>query len=232
MSKLKSNELTEILNLLELRIFAYSILKTTFISKPSKDMVSQFKDGIINYFPFKDEDKQLKEGIELINKYFEKTYRDEKFDLLHWDYTKMFIGPYKIPVHIWESAYTSKEGLLFQEETLQVRKLYLKYNLISKQYNKEADDHLGLELDYMNELSGLAFDLMKKGEIKEVENILLDQDYFLKNHLLNWTSEFSEKVIKHSETNFYKGMAKILNGFLLIDTSCLEEILIKIKECK
>lgn len=232
MNQLKNSELVEILNLLELRIFAYDILKNVFIAEPSKKIVSQFKNGIINYFPFKYEDNQLKEGIELVNKYFENFDMDENFNSLHWDYTKMFIGPYKLPVHIWESAYTTKEGLIFQEETLQIRKLYLKHNLISKQYNKEADDHLGLELDYMNYLSQLAFDLMEKKEIKKVEEVLLDQNYFLKNHLLNWTPKFSKKVIKHAETDFYKGMVKILNGFLLIDRFCLEEILTKIKEFK
>lgn len=229
MNQLKSSELTEIMNLLELRIFAYDILKNTFIAEPSKEMIFQFKNGIINCFPFRYEDDRLQEGISLVNKYFENFDMDEEFDLLHWDYTKMFIGPHILPVHIWETAYTTKEGLLFQEETLQVRKLYLKYNLISKQYNQEADDHLGLELDYMNYLSQLTFELMKREEIKEVENILLDQDYFLKNHLLNWTPKFSERVIEHAETDFYKGMAKILNGFLSIDRFCLEEVLTKIK---
>lgn len=232
MDKLKGSEVSEILNLLEVRIFAYHILKSVFMAEPRKEMISQFKNGIINHFPFKDENNQLKEGIALVNKYFEKFDMDEDFELLHWDYTRMFIGPYELPVHIWESAYTSKDGLLFQEETLEVRRLYLKYNLISKQYDKEADDHLGLELDYMNHLGQLAFNLMKKKKIKEVENILLDQEYFLKNHLLNWTPDFSERVVKNSETGFYQGMAKILNGFLLVDKACLEEILTEVNLCQ
>jgi TorA maturation chaperone TorD len=231
MNQQKSYELTEIQDLLELRTFAYDILRSVFLAEPTKEVVIQLQNGVIDYFPFKEEHPQLKEGIDQVNNYFKTFDIDKNFEQLHWDYTRMFIGPHKLPAPIWESAYVNKDGLLFQEETLQVRRLYLKNNFLSLQYGREADDHLGLELDFMYQLSKLSIDLGKEGQLNKLYNIVGDQNYFLKNHLLNWTPIFSEKVIAHSETDFYKGMVKILNGFLIIDKICIEELLTRTK-CK
>ena len=62
MIKQENQQLTEIQDLLELRIFAYDILRTVFLAEPTKEMVSQFQNGIIDYFPFKEEHPQLQEG--------------------------------------------------------------------------------------------------------------------------------------------------------------------------
>lgn len=221
----ESTDSAEITNLLELRLFAYDILRRVFLAEPTKELITQFQDGVMNYFPFKEENHQLQEGIDEVNQYFKTFNLEQDFDGLHWDFTRMFIGPTRLPAPIWESAYVNNEGLIFQEETLRVRRLYLENNLMSLQHHREADDHLGLELDFMYQLSKLSIDLVNETNTNQLEKVLFDQSSFLKNHLLNWTPMFSEKVIKHAETQFYKGMVKILNGFLKIDKTCLEELL-------
>lgn len=226
----KTAEFTEIQNLLELRIFAYDILRKVFLAEPTKELVAQLLDGIINFFPFNEEDLLIKEGIEQVSNYFQTFDMDKNFDGLHWDYTKMFIGPYKIQAPIWESAYLNREGLLFAEETLVVRRLYLQYNLLSAQYRIEADDHLGLELDFMYQLSTLANNHAQEENSLQLQKVFADQCEFLKEHLLKWIPSFSNKVIKHAETDFYKGMVKILNGFLTIDKIGLEELLTSNKQ--
>lgn len=230
MNQQKTDELTEIQNLLELRIFAYDILRKVFLAEPTKELVAQFQNGIFNFFPFNEEDPQIKEGIDQARNYFKTFDLDKDFDRLHWDYTRMFIGPYKIPAPIWESAYLNREGLLFAEETLEVRRLYLQYNLLSLQYGHEADDHLGLELDFMYQLSKLSNEQFQVENGNQLQTVFADQSNFLKEHLLQWVPTFSEKVIKHSATDFYKGMVKILTGFLTIDKICLEEIWTRIKK--
>lgn len=219
------DNLNEVANLLELRTFAYDVLRKVFITEPSKELIAQFQNGIMNYFPFAEENPLLKEGMADVQHYFETFNLEEDFNRLHWDYTRMFIGPFRLPVPIWESAYLNKDGLLFQEETLKVRRIYLENNLISVNHRSEADDHLGLELDFMYQLSYLAEDLLKDRNMGQLQKTINDQKYFLTEHLLKWTPLFGNKVAAHGETEFYKGMAKVLNGFLAIDKICLEEIL-------
>ncbi|MBM4763513.1 molecular chaperone TorD family protein [Bacillus sp. B15-48] len=227
----KNLELTDIQDLLELRIFAYDLLRRTFLAEPTKEFVSQIQNNeFIALFPFKEEHPQLKAGVEQVTEFFKTFTVDEHFEQLHWDYTRMFIGPYQIPAPIWESAYVNKDGLLFQEETLQVRRLYLQNNLALQQESYEPEDHLGLELDFMYQLSSLLTDLVKDEKIEQLNKTIKDQHSFIIEHLLNWSPIFCENVNNHADTDFYKGMVKILSGFLNIDKICLEELLAKTKQ--
>lgn len=230
MTQATCNEISELQNLIELRIFAYDMLRRVFLEEPSKELIAQFQDDLIEYFPFKDENEQLQGGVELVKQYIRSFGMDRNFDELHWDYTRMFIGPYELPVHIWESSYLNKDQLLFQEETLIVRRLYLENCFEPRHLGREADDHLGLELDYMYHLSNIANECVKENSKYKLLNILEDQAYFLQEHLLKWTPLFGKKVLQHAETDFYKGMAMILNGFLKIDYECLHEMLLRTNE--
>lgn len=225
-SEQQVSELTEVQNLMELRIFAYDMLRRVFLEEPTKELIAQFEIGILDFFPFKEENTELKNGIAQVNHYFKSFDMDQNFEELHWDYTRMFIGPYELPVHIWESSYMNENRLLFQEETLFVRRLYLE-NCFESRNAREADDHLGLELDYMYQLSNIANESAKEGNIAKLNKIIADQNFFLQEHLLKWTPLFGKEVIKHSHTDFYKGMAKILNGFLAVDKACIKEIVSK-----
>ena len=93
MTKQESVCLTEMQDLLEIRIFAYDILRKLFLSEPTKELVAQFQNGIINFFPFNGEDPEIKEGIDQVPTIFKTFDLDKDFDGLHWDYTRMFIGP-------------------------------------------------------------------------------------------------------------------------------------------
>lgn len=226
----QETELTAVQNYLQLRTFAYDVLKRVFLAEPTEEFIEQFQNGILEYFPFKEEDLQINEGINLMKEYFQSFDLKEDYHSIHWDYTRMFIGPERVKAPIWESAYLNKDGLLFQEETLVVRRLYLENNFISKQHRVEADDHLGLELDFMHQLSQISLDLMEGDHRKELTKMLENQKSFLTNHLLKWTPAFGKKVEKHANTDFFKGIVKVLNGFLKLDKMVLEELLSTLKK--
>lgn len=217
-------DITKLENYFQSRKLAYEILKNVYIEEPTKELLKPFQEGLMEHFPFKTMDPQLSEGAELVNQYFESFCLEEDFDEVHWDYTRMFIGPNKLPVPIWASYYLDKDGLLFQEETLKVRRFYLSNRLISKQFRQEADDHLGLELDFMFHLSAYTLDLLREEKIAQIKSQIMTQKVFLEEHLLTWTPMFEERVLENADTDFYKGMAKVLNGFLRIDKQCLEEL--------
>lgn len=229
MNQPNSAVLPEVQNLLELRMFAYDILRRTFLEEPTVELIEQFQNGVVDFFPFKEEQTFLREGTELVRQYFDTFNIDSDFESLHWDYTRMFIGPYELPAPMWESSYVNKDGLLFQEETLRVRRLFLENSFEPLQVGREADDHLGLELDFMYQLSSIANDLAKEGNIKQLNKILADQSYFLNEHLLNWTPLFRKNVVKHADTDFYKGMVNILSGFLALDKTCIEELFLELR---
>lgn len=217
----------DILPLLELRLFSYDFLRRTFLKEPTKDFFQDIKNYFAgSEFPLTQENELIAEGVAQVKRYVIQNdlLSESVYNSLHWDYTRMFIGPYELPSPPWESAYCNEERLLFQEETLEVRKAYLKYSLLPVELGHEADDHLGLELDFMFRLNELLLSESNNSSSQLIEN-LTDQKLFLKDHLLKWVPAFSEAVIQNADTEFYQGMAKILKGFLTLDLKALEELL-------
>ncbi|ABR47531.1 cytoplasmic chaperone TorD family protein [Alkaliphilus metalliredigens QYMF] len=218
----------KIIFLLEMRMFAYDLLKHTFCQEPSKNFIENLiKEEIMENFPFIEDSQSIGQGINEVSGYFinMSEFQDEEYEKLHWDFTKMFIGPNFLPAPPWESAYLNEDRLLFQEETLEVRKKYLKYYFLPKNYPHEPDDHIGLELDFMYRLSKLTIELAEKQNTEEVIKVLNDQDTFLTEHLLQWIDRFTDDVIYHADTDFYKGMARVLKGYLELDRTIIKDLL-------
>lgn len=214
-----------VLALIELRAYAYDVLRRTFVSEPSQEYLGLMRDTIAQ-FPFASESEDILKGLEAVKYSLNRSAEisDHDREELNWDYTRMFIGPYKLVAPPWESAYANEDKLLFQKETLEVRAAYLKYSFLPVQFQQEADDHIGLELDFMYQLCLILFEKMKSGDSSYLE-VLEDQKSFLQQHLLTWVDRFCKDIIENSTTDFYKGMASILKGYLSLDLRALDELL-------
>lgn len=224
---IKEKPLEAVETALELRLEAYNILKHLFLAEPTMELLNELKQkNSIGNFPFLQESNPIRDGVEQIESYFNSDFLDEKgtFDSLHWDYTRMFIGPNELPAPLWGSAYLNKDRLLFQQETLQVRGMYLKYHFLPNNYLIVADDHLGMELDFMYQLTRLLKDALKNKNQEQINELLTNQLNFLQEHLLSWIPAFHRDMKTAAATEFYRGAADLLLGFLVIDKMLLQEI--------
>ncbi|WP_070120975.1 TorD/DmsD family molecular chaperone [Bacillus marinisedimentorum] len=222
----------DVLNIFYAREFAYDILRRFFLEEPSREYVKHFiQHNMIDIFPFREESEGIQAGIQEVKRYLadhnpgkiEKHYED-----LHWDYTRMFIGPFETPASPWESVYVTSDQLLFQETTMMVRGLYKKYGYETASFSMEADDHIGLELDFMYHLNQLA--IKSAGEktdtsIPEIMYLLDEQQKFIQQHLGRFAPLLAEKVIEHADAGLYRGLAMILQHYLQIDSKVLSELL-------
>lgn len=221
--------------LLETRVFVYDILRRTFLEEPTKEFLKLIMEKeFTEEFPFAEENKEMGEGIAQIAGFLQEhnLQSENEYNTLHWDYTRMFIGPDKLPAPLWESSYLNKERLLFQEQTLQVRSAYLKYQFLPKHFKQEADDHLGLELDFMYQLSELSLKYLQQQDFAELKKVMEDQKAFLQEHLLKWVPELTANILDSAKLSFYPGMAKILKGYLALDLEALEELLDMDMDCE
>ena len=57
------------------------------------------------------------------------------------------------------------------------------------------------------------------------KNALRDSRKFLQEHLTKWISDFSRDIQKYALTEFYRGAAIILKGFIFEDLNLLNEII-------
>ncbi|MEH7503040.1 molecular chaperone TorD family protein [Neobacillus drentensis] len=222
----------DIVNVFFAREFAYDILRRFFIEEPSKEYVKEFiQRNMIDQFPFQDESDGILDGVQVMKKYLSQhdpIHIDNHFEDLHWDYTRMFIGPFEILAQPWESVYVRKDKLLFQKTTMDVRKVYEKYGFQTADFNIEPDDHVGLELDFvyrLNQLCIQAGQSERPDASKEINYLLKEQQRFINDHLLAFIPMLAERVATHAETDFFRGLAKILEHFLQMDSKVLQELL-------
>ena len=203
--------------IVEMRQYGYDVLKKIFYVEPSKSLVQALRDNeIFENFPFREDGNLIDTGINIITKFFadKNGNDDEMTSEIRWDFTQLFVGPYALPAPAWESVYRSNEHLLYQDTAFEVRKEYLKYNFIPKNYPHEADDHIGFELDFMLQLA-----------TNTSQDALRDSKKFLDDHMSKWIPDFSRDIQKHALTEFYRGAAIILKGFILEDSKLLDELL-------
>ncbi len=225
MGKLSSEEVNM---LLEMKVFSYSFLKHIFYVEPSKEFLKIIvEENIVEAFPFADEHKLIEEGIREVNNFLKinNILEKKEYEKIHWDYTRMFIGPNALPVPPWESVYLNEDRLVFQEETFQVRKNYLKYCFIPRNYPHEPDDHIGTELDFMYRLNEMAMENNEAKHRDKLIGILKDQENFLKEHLVKWIPEFSNHMVNNANTEFYRGIAKVLKGYIEFDYVSVKELI-------
>jgi TorA maturation chaperone TorD len=224
--------LQEAVNIFYARQYAYDILRRFFVEEPTKEYLKPFvQKNMIDLFPFKEDSKGIQEGINDIKTYLsthDVVHIDRDFQELHWDYTRLFVGPFELPTPPWESSYVRKDGLLFQGTTMEIRKYYEKYGMLVSDFNIEADDHIGLELDFIYQLNELCIKLAESNEehaINDINHLLREQHKFINDHLLKFVPDFCHLVTKEANSQFFVGLAKILNHFTKMDSEVLQEMM-------
>lgn len=143
------------------------------------------------------------------------------------EYTRLFIGPNKLPAPPWESVYTNEGNLLFQKSTLKIRQTYLDEGLLPAEYPHVADDHLAIELDFM-------LRLIQKLSTEDLEVMaalsnLQTEERFLQEHLLTWVPLFEKAMVEKGESHFYAAAARLLNRFIQEDFSMTRELIDVVK---
>ncbi|MGA4506968.1 TorD/DmsD family molecular chaperone [Propionibacteriaceae bacterium G1746] len=133
-------------------------------------------------------------------------------DVLEEDYRRLFVGPGTMLAPPWESVHRDPEGLMFQEETMNVRHAYAEFGLEAPALHKEPDDHLGLELAFVGELAVAALKASEDGDVVGQTMVLDGMRRFTAEHLLVWVPDWCEHVITGAQTQLYRATGWLLRG--------------------
>ncbi|MBI3592879.1 MAG: molecular chaperone TorD family protein, partial [Nitrospirae bacterium] len=148
-----------------------------------------------------------KDAIDKIN-----TDSDEELDDLLWEYTRLFIGPYKLPCPPWESVYTSTKRLMMQDAYAEVRNLYAETGLTISSPDIMFD-HIGAELNF------LAVLLQRMNSEPEKSYYYRDiAKKFLDRHLMNWVPQFARDMENASDSLLYRTLPKVTGHVLYMIT--------------
>ncbi len=213
------------------RLYVYDLLRRIFIEEPSTDLLAFIKSiSVHEFLP-----EHLFEGATICH-LLESTVDslkdidiDEKscdFQDMHWDYTRLFIGPHAVPAKPWESSYKN-DKLLFTETTYQVECFYNKHGFYLYDNEKEAADHIGYELDFIYHLNK-KLHAIENPLLIEVKENLSTQIKFLYKHILSFSEQLMNNISKNAESYFYKNISLFAAEFLKNDFKKINSLLMEI----
>ena len=130
------------------------------------------------------------------------------------DFSKLFVGPYKLSAAPYGSVYLEGGRKLLGDSTLDVRNRYREAGLDTANNFKDAPDHIGAELEFMYYLIFKEIDAFANSDMETTINFIQKQKFFLEDHLMAWVPEFAGNIVEHAETLFYQNLAKTTKAFL------------------
>ncbi len=171
--------------------------------------------------------ENVNEGHRLIATYLCGIWENTATELSA-DYLRVFFGHgYNghAAAYPFESIYTSEKRLLMQGARDEVLALYRAAGLEKQASWKEGEDHIALELEYMQILADRTVRMLARGNRGEVVSLIKSQEHFLDDHLLGWAPMMTAEMKRFAKTDFYRGLAFLLEGFMETDHELLTDLL-------
>lgn len=114
----------------------------------------------------------------------------------------------------FESVYREDEPLVFGASTLQVRASYEALGLQAPALNREPDDHVGLEFDFVGQALAQAVAALDGDDVAAAESIVAAVRDFLRDHLEVWAPAMLERAAAAAGTDFMAGLELLSRGAL------------------
>ncbi|NMM18328.1 MAG: molecular chaperone TorD family protein [Cellulomonas sp.] len=130
------------------------------------------------------------------------------------DYNRLFFGPDRMIAPPYESVHRSEEHLVFERDTMLVRAAYAEFGLAAPRLNKEPDDHIGLEVNFLATLCVRGMDALDDADDAELAHVLRGIRSFLADHVLAWAPTCLTQAAQGATTHFYQGVAALGLGAL------------------
>lgn len=204
-----------LVDIFKARQYFYQFIQVLFFEPVSKEMLGQLQNDSSLA-----ELKNLEEAGEYLYQFFSHATASE-LQTEKEEFYRLFIGPETILTPPWESVYRSKEGLLFEETTFQVREHYHRHNLEFIRENQEPDDHIAIELEFILHLNQLCLQNLDNNQLHKLINHQIE---FHEQHMQQWIPAFTTKILNHTDSLLYKGAALLLRDFTVSDYHSLLEI--------
>jgi len=192
---------------IENRIALYALISRLMMTEVDVDFLKSIEDNaeILNLFPnYKDWEKRRE---------FSNTILKERY--LDVDFTNLFLM-HLVP---YETFYTRDDQMIESGGDNPLMNLYdaLAFRVELNQARVISPDHIGVELEFMYMLCDALRKAYEANDQGGVEELLLVQQGFLRDHLLNWAPLFLINMKKESRTALYHDGAELALEFILSD---------------
>jgi len=213
-----------LISITEQRSATYGLLSRLYRVEVDEEFLKEMK-GM--RFPAATGNSQVDEGYRLIATFLSNTWGNTITDLAI-DYVRTFIGHCVdafSAAYPYESVYTSEKRLMMQDDRDEVLAIYRSQGLDKQETWKEAEDHLALELEFMQILANRTVDALKAGDEDAAIELLTTQKNFLEDHLMAWVPMMTSDMRRFAKTDLYRGLASLTDGFMTVDFEFLQDLL-------
>lgn len=215
-------EAAELAAMMDQRARTYGMLSRLFREEVDMDLIREMQ-GM--RFPTATGNAAADEGYRQLYDYLRGAWEDSPRELAI-DYVRTFIGHgvngYSA-AYPYESVYTSERRLLMQEARAEMLATLRENGLKRGNWN-EAEDHIALQLEFMQRMSLRCAEALRAGDDDAAVNAVRTMADFLDKHLMNWVPMLVTDMRLYSKTLFYQGLAQLLAGFLQQDEAVLSEL--------
>jgi TorA maturation chaperone TorD len=213
----------ELVLLNERRATTYAMLSRLYRREVDQAYLDELRT--IKY-PVSTGNESASEGYLRIARYLSNVWENSTIELAR-DFAQCFIGEGMdsfSAAYPYESVYASEKRLLMQDARDEVLALIRSEGFDKNSTWKEMEDHIGLELEFMQRLAERLAKTLRAGDEEQATLLLVTQRNFLMDHLVSWTPQFIEDVLTFAQTDFYQGLALLTDGFLRSDAEFLATI--------
>ena len=215
---------SELAEMMRQRAATYSLLARLYRVEVDQPLLDELKRRT---FPLDTGSAPVDEGYRLIAGYLRGAWEGTLKELAV-DYVRVFIG-HGLDMHSaaypFESVHTSKRRLLMQEARDEVLALYHAAGIVKQDSWHEGEDHIALELEYMQILCERTAQSLESGDEAGAAASLRCQLNFLDDHLLNWVPMLVSGMKELAGTDLYRGLAFLTEGYLEADREFVGEML-------
>lgn len=221
--------------LAKIRGTIYNLLSQCFFEAHEPFVKRLMDETIIRFLKtaselFGERSSRAERALSLIEKsveHFQGFSAEEIKRELNIEYNRLFVGPGHLPAPPYESVYLTKseenkDGVVMGLSTLDVKKHYLSAGVTLDENFTDLPDHIAVELEFMSLLCMEEHSKMEQGDISGAEEMNKKQRDFIDNHLLNWISLFTEAVCNSTKSNYFKGLAQLLEIWIHSDKELIE----------
>lgn len=216
--------MADLIKLNQQRAATYGLLSRLYRVEIDEDLLEELRNM---RFPTRTGNNEVDEGYRLIATYLSNAWDNSVTDLAI-DYVRVFIGhgvDAFSAAYPFESVYTSEKRLLMQEARDEVLALYRAAGLDKQDSWKEGEDHIALELEFEQILANRTVAALERNDEDEAYALLATQKNFLDDHLAAWAPMMTSDMKRFANTDMYRGLAHLTDGFLATDRAFLADVL-------
>ncbi len=123
----------------------------------------------------------------------------------------------------FESAYASPEGILTSDARMDFKRRYRSFGLVTSEGWNVGEDHIALELQYMQYLARSVCNALGEGDDQAADSAFGESLSFMRDHIQKWVPVFCARMRTRARTVFYQGLAVALASYVEADAEFLAD---------